>query len=183
MCCASLGELPYSPLPLNQTWLATLTGDSPAFEFESGKSYFAAYRLPESSDPVKITFRAELSERTFHPAILLLDADFKIAQLIEKNGFGYKPGFLGSRGALETSITILPIASIRYLVVLTTKELLADATMLGDGAEIPIIIPTASGVILMPVRSGPFHQFIERTYYYHGPMGKIQITTEKGTTS
>ena len=45
-CCNSYSEIEYSELSLNRNVLFLINSDSPAYKFETGKSYFAAFRLP-----------------------------------------------------------------------------------------------------------------------------------------
>ena len=84
VCCESLREFKYAPLSTSEEKEVTFGEDSPAFVFETGKSFFAAYRLPAWTAPYQI--RAEGQAATvvkaglFSPSALMLDGDFKITR-------------------------------------------------------------------------------------------------------
>ncbi|MGH8751025.1 MAG: hypothetical protein ACREUV_04900, partial [Burkholderiales bacterium] len=62
-CCTSYAQFKFEPLSLVGSESATLGNTSPAYNFDSGKSYFKAYRLPESRRPYSITVRSIVVER------------------------------------------------------------------------------------------------------------------------
>jgi hypothetical protein len=60
VCCASLTELPVEPLKLGDKKSFDLGGGSPAYRFETGKSYFRAFALPQGPYPYRVTVSSYL---------------------------------------------------------------------------------------------------------------------------
>jgi len=56
-CCASLAELPFRPIEREGLIKLEIGSDSPAFVFDSGKSFFAAFRLPDWPRPLALHLR------------------------------------------------------------------------------------------------------------------------------
>jgi len=133
-CCKSLSEIAYQPISRQGSLDVKLDNDSPTFEFSSGKSRFAAFRLPDLPRPLSVTvdsFRTaepgglarlmpELRGLIFRPVVLILDAQFRITQMIDQaspgNGCIYNP-FLPAL-TTEFEIDSAPAES-SYMIVLT----------------------------------------------------------------
>ena len=89
-------DFKYSPLATTDERKVALDIESPAFVFETGKSYFAAYRLPAWNGPYQIRAEAKSGANvragTFGPSVLMLDADYRIArQFNTGQGSGPRP--------------------------------------------------------------------------------------------
>ncbi len=149
-CCASLAELPGEPLQLGDKKSFDLSENSPAFRFETGKSYFRAFTLPQGPYPYRVTVRSYLvggylkSAYIFFPQLLTLDANRKVVRATGPGSFRLEQAGLleamqeaeGLRQILEGSLTFTEGSrDERYLVVLTTDELLQGRTSIPTGWE------------------------------------------------
>jgi len=63
LCCQSLDQMKFAPLPLDYSNPTNVVMDqsSPLYAFESGKSYFAAVRLPPESQASDLAGPSQLS--------------------------------------------------------------------------------------------------------------------------
>ena len=57
-CCPSLAELPVEPLRPGDKKSFTMGEGSPAYRFDTGKSYFRAFTLPQGPYPYKVTVKS-----------------------------------------------------------------------------------------------------------------------------
>lgn len=160
-CCVSLVELPVEPLQLGDKKSFELADNSPAFRFETGKSYFRAFTLPQGPYPYKVTVRSFLvggylkSAYIFYPQLLTLDANRKVVRATGPGTFSLEQvGLLeamqeaeGLRYVLEGGLTFTEGSrDERYLVVLTTDELLKGKTSVPTGGE--MFLPGYGGQVL-----------------------------------
>jgi len=178
-CCASLAELPVEPLQLSDKNSFDLADNSPAFRFETGKSYFRAFTLPQGPYPYRVTVRSFLvgsylkSAYIFYPQLLTLDANRKVVRATGPGTFNIEHGGLleamqeaeGLRYLLEGGLTFTEGSrDERYLVVLTTDELLQGRTSVPTGGE--MFLPgyggqvLAKGEVLVP----------------HAPAGRVTVS-------
>lgn len=77
VCCKSLSEFSYSSLPLGRRETFRLDASSRAFEFPTGKSYFAAFKLePKANRQINIesNFNGQLIGQYLHPILTFLNA-------------------------------------------------------------------------------------------------------------
>jgi hypothetical protein len=140
LCCDSLATLPYRDLPVAGAPLRVrIDQDSPAFAFDGGRSYFAAFRLPVADRPLVIQVSslpmrsAGLGALTglgaplvFRPAVFLVDDAFRVRRVLLADGPARRQ--CGAEGA-DTSVFELgfdvsdPPADASYLVIATTDSL------------------------------------------------------------
>ncbi len=178
-CCVSLAEIPVEPLQLGDKKSFDLADNSPVFRFETGKSYFRAFSLPQGPYPYKVTVRSFLvggylkSAYIFNPQLLTLDANYKVVRTTGPGTFSLEQvGILealqkaeGLRYLLEGGLTFTEGSrDERYLVVLTTDELLQGRTSIPTGGD--MLLPSyggpvpAKGEVLVP----------------HAPVGQVKVT-------
>lgn len=168
-CCDSLAQLPYRALDREGEFSLDIDHQSPAFQFDAGKSYFAAFRLPEWPRPLEIRITSQAlaplavrvidsNRPVFSPALLILDARFRPKRMVQEGAgltlkaYGRQTGGpeLQVQGELYLSE---PPEEAAYLVILTTDELRArkarstDVTMEGFS---PV------GNVALEARSVPF---------------------------
>jgi maltose operon protein len=120
-CCASPAQFSFEPLRLGEQLNVRIDAGRPAFEFQSGKSYFLAYRLPDSTTPIEIIIRSWFHGTAFFPAVLLLDNAFVEKRFITSPEIHYVAPGLIERGHVEADIRVDPGEGAAYLVVLTTE--------------------------------------------------------------
>lgn len=134
-CCRSLAELPYQPIDRQGSVDVAIGNDAPSFAFTTGKSRFAAFRLPDWPRPLSIRLDSysmaepgglgnvipELRGLIFHPVVLILDGRFRVVQSHE--GFHGRPECRTNRffPALSGEFEIdAPPAEAAYLVIMTS---------------------------------------------------------------
>lgn len=134
-CCRSLAELPYQPIDRQGSVDVIIGNDAPSFAFTSGKSRFAAFRLPDWPRPLSIRLDSystaepgglgnvipELRGLIFHPVVLILDAQFRVIQ--RHDGFHSRPECRTNRffPALSGEFEIdARLAAAAYLVIMTS---------------------------------------------------------------
>lgn len=153
-CCASLAELPVEPLQLGDKKSFDLADNSPVFRFDTGKSYFRAFALPQGPYPYRVTVRSYLvggylkSAYIFYPQLLTLDANRKVVRATGPESFSLEQvGLLeamqeaeGLRHGLEGGLAFTEGSrDERYLVILTSDELLRGRTPVPTGGEMLLL--------------------------------------------
>lgn len=141
VCCASLAELPYQNITKAGVISTEINADSPAYIFESGKSFFAAYRLTGLPRPITIGVASRLTSEqgshallilggktlVFAPVALILDDKFNIQKTIGPNKPLTGCKINQNEDVYLTHFDILdPPTLASYLIVLTTEALLAQ---------------------------------------------------------
>jgi hypothetical protein len=146
VCCTSLADLPYQTIDRQGRFDLSIDNDSPVFAFDTGKSRFAAYRLPAWPRPLSLDLASyrttapgslarlmpDLGGLIFHPRVLILDKQHQISQVIDDFASvtdcrsNPKQPALRAQGEIDT-----PSDQSAYLVILTSEALLAQ-----DGATI-----------------------------------------------
>lgn len=174
-------NFPYEKLRLKDSKAFRIDLHSPAFDFDTGKSFFRAFALPQSPTPYTVTVRSYLvgqhlkSGYIFAPRVIFLNDRFTVTRTLEKGDFHYaKPGMFetsGWRAMLEGSTRIdQSVRDERYLIILTTKEALKEKTILPYPVIIPVIMPGVVGAI-------PTGKKMD-TPVPNSPMGNLRIILE-----
>jgi maltose operon protein len=180
VCCSGYSDFNYEKLVIPDTKVFWLNEESKTFVFDTGKSYFKAFELPKYSSPYSISIKSYKIGQTadsfyiFSPAVMFLDERFNVTRLLSRNVLQYHAISLvdfdaaGSARALEGKITVAADnTDERYMIILTTSELLAEKTIETYPSFVPFIFPGAVGVI----PTGRMNTFI----IPHSPSGKIKI--------
>ncbi len=88
-CCASERDFNYQTLAVGERRKVELSASSPAHEFPTGKSYYAAFRLPPKPRPLNLQVRSLVSggltlaeAYLFYPVVAVLDADYRPRSVI-----------------------------------------------------------------------------------------------------
>jgi maltose operon protein len=183
--CTDYQEFGYEKLDIPESKSFWIDKDSKVFVFDTGKSYFKAFELPEYSTPYSILIKSyqmggsPASAYIFSPAIMFLDERFAVTRFMEKGIFHYTRISLletsswetGWALALKAEIPITPEnANDRYMVILTTDELLKEKEVFVSPAFVPLILPGVVGAI-------PTGQ-VNVSNIPHSPMGKIKVVVK-----
>lgn len=174
VCCESMAQFRYEPLAEGEEVRFNLDASSTAFVFESGKSYFKAFRLPGKTLPyrVKVTSFAlgDTIERAhiFNPQVALLDDSFAIVGQRAPGDFTFgKAGFSeaaektwGLRLKFEGSV-LVDNPRARYVVIFTTPRLMTGSIPYETRRAIPVFLFGVVGTIPGPkeivrIRYSPF---------------------------
>lgn len=144
-CCADLGGIRFADLQIGDVQLHSISAGDPVFHFDTGKSYFAAFRLPARGEAVRLSVESYMQstlqsptagdQYIFAPRILLLDAAYRPLRAVEPDlrRVAYVPvtefaatGGLGWK--LMVHVDIGPGDAARHAIVHTTDGLLAQTT-------------------------------------------------------
>ena len=179
-CCGAMSEFRFEPLNEGDTVRFDLAAGSPAFVFETGKSYFRAFALPDARGytvRVQSYMMGDHIDKAylFFPQVMTLDDRFRVVRTMAPEDFELrKAGFAeiaretwGLPWKLEGALRFESgNAGERYLVVLTTDALLARSTSTETLRIMPIILP---GI----VTAIPTHK--ERVAVPHAPSGHLSV--------
>jgi hypothetical protein len=167
-CCTSVAEFSYRQLVPGMKKFR-LDQNAPVFDFDKGRSYFAAFEIPEDSTRhfrVKSYFNGMLIGQYFDPVLLVLDENHQpitigSLQLQFVDGNMFKDNYAHMLGELRVDDTA------KYLIILTTKfedmAPVARTKPMGYGymiGSIPVV-GTTSGVSIQLERSPTGTLFIE----------------------
>jgi maltose operon protein len=127
VCCNSFSGLSYADLKLDTDTIIYIDDKSPALDFDTGKSFFAAFRLPALKDSAIFTVKSYFGGDVFFPVVTTLDSDFRRVRTVSRPEFKYLgPGFIG-RGRIEGAIRFDPSSGEKYLVIHTTSALIGSS--------------------------------------------------------
>lgn len=173
LCCKSFRDFDYEKIEAGDRKKFRIDGDSRAFLFDTGKSFFMAFELPEYRRPYSITIKSFFigdriqTSYIFSPEVIFLDEDFKVARKIDGRAFRYVKPFFGPARNLKVEIPVTDEDQPdKYMIILTTKNLLERKT----GIVVPIIIP-----LIFPGLVGAVPMGSDYVQVPHSPVGKIKI--------
>ena len=133
VCCKDYSTLPYADLaPGDDKWIP-IDSNSPVFNFSEGKSYLAAFKLPQNSGDLKITIAAQIDKSLFFPSVVLLDSQFKVTRVLDNKVFEYKEAQMLEGNRIEGVFTIDRTYvgnpnNESYLVIYTPENKLSETT-------------------------------------------------------
>jgi hypothetical protein len=168
-CCTSIAQFRYDHLVEGEDVNFKLNESSDAFAFQTGKSYFKLFRLPDKELPYSIRIRSFDVDNTannilvFYPQIALLDDRFTIVRQSSAAAFSLSiAGFrdLASEGPswrfkLEGYVPI-DSPDEKYVLIFTTEQLMRGAIPYRRPITVPAVIPM--GFETAVIRHPPFAQ-------------------------
>ena len=179
-CCRSMAEFKYEPIPEGEGINYKIDESSPAFVFQSGKSFFKALTLPKKDSPYYIHVKSfGLGEQIrdahiFYPQLALLDEKFNILKQSDPADSSLKKAGVAETASI--SWTALPVKfegsffidspNARYIVIFTTEKLLNSSSPFLTTRTVPMVLPGATGAI--PLGN-------ETVYIPHSPFGILHI--------
>ena len=151
-CCDDPSGFSYLPLPERGFADATVNRASPAFDFHSGLSPFAAFELPKVSAPYRLRVKSlfdvghfvaghfvagrDDEASVFYPVVALLDDTFIVLRMSGLDNLRLEPALATAGGETGLAVT-MPIDpapdSARYLVVFTPAAVLGAAPERREG--------------------------------------------------
>ncbi|MFQ2907755.1 MalM family protein [Aeromonas allosaccharophila] len=131
-CCVAFKDFSYTPLPEGETLLA-IDGKQPAFQFDEGMSYFAAYRLPANTGNLAIKVASQVSKTVLVPKVIMLDSQFKVTRVLGESVFSYQPAHLLDNDRIEGKVFVdrsMPgnPAAETYMIIYAPASQLAGST-------------------------------------------------------
>jgi hypothetical protein len=135
-CCDDPSGFAFQPLPERGYADATVDRASPAFEFQSGLSPLAAFKLPRVTAPYRLRIKSLFDNgrsdaaSVFYPVVALLDDTYIVVRMTSLENLRLEPALATVGGEAGVAVT-LPIDPAledgRYLVVFTPAALLGAA--------------------------------------------------------
>lgn len=182
ICCKSYSDFSYENLQPGDSKSFDLNDASPAYAFDTGKSYFKAFRLPLFSAPYRIIIRSYIigndlrSAYIFLPQSILLNdrnevvrsTDFRFLKLEEAGFAETAKETWGIMRKLEGHIDVTAEnQQERFLVIYTTEKLLKARVSTSRWVSIPIIFPGI--VTAIPVGK-------EEVLVSASPVGRVNVS-------
>ena len=132
-CCRDYSTLPYATANAGDDKWLPIDENSPIFNFAEGKSYFAAFKLPQNSGDLRITVAAEIGKTLFFPSVVLMDSQFKVTRVIDRSVFSYKEAQLLAGNRIEGIFTVDRTYvgnpnNETYMVIYTPENRLSETT-------------------------------------------------------
>jgi hypothetical protein len=134
-CCADPSQFGWQALPAKGSIDFAIDRKSPLFEFQSGRSFFHAFRLPSSGGPYTLELRSFLkdaesprSARVFFPVLAILTDDFLVSRATDLDSLRFDLPMLEQTiaPAYRVQLPMDPANTReRYLVVFTPTQLLS----------------------------------------------------------
>lgn len=134
-CCDDPAGFDYAELPETGTLEFVIGTASPAFEFQSGRSHFAAFLLPASTQPYRVRVRSYIdgpqadTASVFYPVVALMDDSFIVTRVSGLDNLRLEQALTvpGGEPSLAVMVPLDPAqARERYLVVFTPATLLGQ---------------------------------------------------------
>ena len=136
-CCATLSDLKYQKLSDQRQTLVEIDDTSQVYQFDTGKSYVAAFELPARVAPYTLGLKSFAlgdhidSSHIFYPQVLILDAQHRVLAKHQLNGLrATSATFLETVAAKSWGLMIaldatavIDTAAARYAVIYTTAQL------------------------------------------------------------
>jgi maltose operon protein len=185
VCCASVNEFHFERISPEEKTSFDLNENSPAYQFDSGKSYFKAFILPSAAGPYTITVQSYMFGESidvayiFAPQIVTLNEAFEPVRRTDPAIFRLKKaGFAetakqtwGLMYKLEGQVSFSEEnRDEKYLIIFTTSELLKARTSLSTMRTIPIILPG----MVSAIPAGEREVLVP-----HSPAGRISLSIRR----
>jgi hypothetical protein len=125
VCCQSVGDMKFKDAPGAEEVETVISEESPAFAFPTGKSYFAAFRLPQSPEKGMLSVKSfrvgflSYDSQVFCPTLTFYDERFQPLVTEAQYLYHVPPGW-GTSGHWRQDRPI-PEGS-RYVVIHTASD-------------------------------------------------------------
>jgi maltose operon protein len=135
-CCTDPAAFPFEPLPAAGSVRRRIDPTTPLFEFQSGRSHFAAYRLPDGDEPFRVRVKSFFEGpggpggHVFYPVAALLDESLFVSRVTGVDSLRLDLGLTVPGGESGLSVTVpldRRVARERYLIVFTPGVMLGAA--------------------------------------------------------
>lgn len=173
-CCNDFTDFPYQPMNLDTTVDLLIDENSPAYTFQTGKSYFTAIKLPENVPTFSVFIKSRAKKSVFAPSVVLLDVNRKPVRVIPAAAAKYSPAEMLDHDSLDVAFTIERSylenpKTEYYMVILTTPVDMAQQTQMIHPAK------------LAAERSNTVPPDIDDPIARHSPGGLINVELRSGT--
>jgi maltose operon protein len=154
VCCESMAQFKYDQLTGDGVVSFKLDASSDAFNFESGKSYFKAFRLPGKALPYRVRIasfalgQAINTAHIFYPQVALLTDRLAIVSqstpadfTLSKVGFREAASEAWALPLKLEGTVLVDNPGAKYVLVFTTRKLMSSTSPYVARQVIPIILP------------------------------------------
>ena len=171
VCCQLLSGIRYAPFPADISEKITIDANSPAFVFETGKSFFAAYALPDKAVPYRIGIQSypvgysASTATVLEPRMTVLDADHNI---------------LSNTGSRSLAFTRLGIKGMKLSFSTALESMFYEGAIVVDNPRAKYLLIYTS---MHDIEGGVPYEYMDVAQVYTGggywlplPMGKRETT-------
>ncbi|SEK76811.1 maltose operon protein [Atopomonas hussainii] len=140
VCCDSLQSLPFTQIAPDFSGNVIIDRSAPAFNFDSGKSFFRAFALPQNSRSFEIRLYSQAGDTVLAPNAMLLNGNLQITRLLGKDDFQFVPA-QGLKGdSLDARLRVDRLyldnaGNEAYLVLYTSDAQMAGKTIIEHPAK------------------------------------------------
>ncbi len=162
ICCQDFSQISYQPFA---TGKKLIDANSPAMQFENGKSYFYAVRIEDQFVGQSISISSVIGKNAFPLQVILLKTDFQVSRIIPTSAFMTTDYTLLSAPALKANISLLP--DERLMIITADNQYMGKAISLPHPEKLK---EQATGIVAKP------YPDIQIPY---SPWGVIELSTQE----
>jgi maltose operon periplasmic protein len=159
----SFGDFQYESLLGGEVKKVEITAHSPAFHFAEGKSYYAAFQMPEYAVHYQIRVLSTLvgvaidESCVFYPMVILLDSSFFITRTFAEEDFRFnRIKRMVTWGIPYAYETVIPVSEgnqhEKYMIVYSTPQQQRGEVSFEIMGFMPLITPNLVTVIPAGIR-------------------------------
>ncbi|MPW27422.1 hypothetical protein F9L16_00170 [Agarivorans sp. B2Z047] len=202
VCCNSFQDISYKATSYNYQAEEAIDQNRQAFQFNTGKSFILAYKLPDLGEDIPITLEAQIGETVFAPTVALLNENFEVLRVLPADFFKYveakhfKPNMLAATFKIRLA-SGLPEERERYMIVYTTDQSLSDETQIvhpartyakaqakaDPGLPDPLIPHSAMGMVNMTFNSANSSVFSDQAWFGGKKEEPLPSPSSQGTVA
>jgi len=93
-CCQRYADIHYQDFSSISDTTVLIDQSRDVFNFQDGKSYFIAYKLPTNRGSFRITLTSLFTQSVFVPKVMLLDEKFNVTRVLDSSIFKFEPAAL-----------------------------------------------------------------------------------------
>ncbi len=130
-CCDSYDQFPFTQLDEGTEKSVLIDLTAPSYNFATGKSFFAAFKLQQTNYPQKITVVANVEDSVFVPFVTVLGEDFadltntySPERVLEGRRISHP-----QRYVVTVTVNSLETDTAKYIVLHTTKDSIESETV------------------------------------------------------
>ncbi len=163
VCCKSFEEMNFIPLRKSGRNKYRIDRTSSAFDFDSGKSFFIAFEVPQYKNPYVLNVESWVDGGSLlpemhllYPSLLFLNKSFKPIALIKELPYVFDVWWTTS--GMEANLVMGEESrTVKYLVVFMEQSKQGHIFTAHEGGGIMPLV-TGSGIMYMPT-GGVTHKF------------------------
>lgn len=128
-CCLQLTDDDFIELSVEEPRYEEMNSFSPSLALPTGKTSYAAFRLPRSQRTYGLRVRSFANKTVVYPSLLFLNEGKVPTRMVSDAVYQLHPETWYRYAFLEGTVAIRPERGERYVLLITTSEDLAQATL------------------------------------------------------